>query len=64
MKTLTIPMYLLNDDLLEALIFSAKEVMLELAGEQDTPELPPLIDQLRTELAWRRNTKHDVRRLR
>lgn len=54
MKTLTIPEYLLNDYDLEVLLSRATEVMTELAGEQDTTELPPLIEALRHLLASRR----------
>lgn len=53
MRTITIPAYLLTDAQLSDLLASALEVATELAGEQETTELVPLIQALRDEQARR-----------
>jgi hypothetical protein len=53
MNTIIIPIYLLDEAVITDLITTAQDVMVELAGESPTPELPPLIAQLRNILSER-----------
>jgi hypothetical protein len=46
---------MLDDDVIAALIAAAQDVMTQLAGEDETPELPVLIGALRAELEHRTN---------
>ena len=56
MRSVSVPLYILNDAEIARLIEASMEIMTELAGESDTSELPPLIEALRGE-AERRATK-------
>jgi len=53
LRTVQMPLFLLDDKDIEGLIEKAMEIMTELAGERETTELPPLIASLRTELETR-----------
>jgi hypothetical protein len=55
-RTVTLPLYLFDDQEIEALIEKSMEIMTELAGERETAELPPLIASLRKELEARGRT--------
>lgn len=57
-RTITLPLYLLENEDLEGLIAKSMEIMTELAGESDTPELPSVIVSLRNELALRGKPIH------
>jgi hypothetical protein len=52
-KTISVPAYLLTDGQLDDLLKSALEVATELAGEQNTAELMPLIRAIQAERARR-----------
>lgn len=52
-RTINLPLYILDDVDIARLVAKAEEIMTELAGESDTSELPPVIEALRAEIARR-----------
>jgi hypothetical protein len=58
--TVGLPLYLLKDEEIAELVARAKEVMTELAGEDDTSELPPVILVLEAEIERRKKPIGEV----